>query len=291
MVDNDIDVGFLIKDAFKSIRKDFDYVYLFFLPLTVYIIAMIHVWFVIGDIFSIMQNNAQNPYVFFSLIQNNFITLLIMGIFYAIIFAILYSVAMAGVVKKFDLQEKNTHIHLSEVISFGFNKLPRIFGATLLTYLIVLGPFFALFFLAFWGITNSLYALAGLSVLLLIIVAFVAIYVYLRLLLYLQTCIIEDLGVVECIKRSWVITKGNALLIFITALILGIIAIAVSVPFIIAGNAGVPYAQSIGNFIAFGFIGPIQTITYTILYFKLTRKPQTHQNPQTVVQPPNYPQQ
>jgi hypothetical protein len=98
----------------------------------------------------------------------------------------------------------------------------------------------------------------------------------------MQTCIIEDLGVVECIKRSWTMTKGNALLIFITALILGVIAIAVSAPFIIAGNVGgIPFIQMIGNFVAFGLIGPVQILTFTVLYFKLTRKPST---------PPNYPQ-
>lgn len=44
MANNDIDVGFLIKDAFKSIVDDPGYIALFILPLIVYIVALVHVF-------------------------------------------------------------------------------------------------------------------------------------------------------------------------------------------------------------------------------------------------------
>jgi len=237
MANNDIDVGFLIKDAFKSIRRDFDYIYLFLLPLIIYIIAMVHVFFLIGDIFSIGQN-PQDSFQMFGLIQSNLFMLIVMAIIYGIVFLITYSVAIAGVIKKFESQEKNSQMYLSEAFSFGLNKLPRIFCATLLAYLIALGPLFGLLLLTYFGIVTNSLGLIGLSVLLLLIVSIISIYVYCRVLLYMQTCVIEDLSVVECIKRSWTMTKGNALLIFITALILGVIGIAVAAPFMIVGNVG-----------------------------------------------------
>ena len=76
------------------------------------------------------------------------------------------------------------------------------------------------------------------------------------------------------------ITKGNVLLIFVTALILGIIALIFTIPFTVASNAGIPYIASIGSLLSFIIVGPISAITFTLLYLKLIRKP---------VPPPNYP--
>jgi len=106
MANNDIDVGFLIKDAFKSVVDDPGYFALFLLPLIVYIVAMVHLWFIIGDIFSLSQN-LQNTEMITNLLRNNISFIIAIIIFYGIIGIIFYAVAMAGLIKKVDVQKIN----------------------------------------------------------------------------------------------------------------------------------------------------------------------------------------
>ena len=76
----------------------------------------------------------------------------------------------------------------------------------------------------------------------------------------MQACVIEDLGAIECLKRSWMVTKGNVLLIFVTVLIIGILGLIFTIPFTIAGNFGIPFISMIGMFVTFTIMGPVQVI-------------------------------
>jgi len=112
----------------------------------------------------------------------------------------------------------------------------------------------------------------------------------------MQTYVIENLSPIDCLKRSWIITKGNVLLIFVTAIILGIISIIISIPFIITSRVGVLFISTIGSFLSFIIMGPLNVIVFTLLYLILTRKTTTkvaypyYQNPYQINQPPNYKQ-
>jgi len=100
------------------------------------------------------------------------------------------------------------------------------------------------------------------------------IYIILRLSLYAQACVLDDLGPITCLKKSWHITKGNVLLIFVTMLILGIIAFAITVPFTMASyiSPSTPFISSIGSLLVTIIFGPLSGITYTLIYLRITKK-------------------
>ena len=112
-----------------------------------------------------------------------------------------------------------------------------------------------------------------LSLLMIVLVGILYIYIIIRLILFMQACVIDDYGPVECFKKSWEVSRGNFILIFVTIIILIIINVAVNIPSIVLSNAGVPYASSIYNVASSIFLLPFFYITLTFLYLKLTRKP------------------
>jgi len=169
----------------------------------------------------------------------------------------------------------------SEALSFSFNSFPRFFSAMLLWALILYGPLIGLILLMVLGVTSNLTGLICLSTFLLIIICILIIYIYLRLALFMQACVIENISPVDSLKRSWIITKGNVILIFVTILIIGIIGLVITIPFTIASNAGVPFILPIGMFLNFIIMSPVQAIIFTLIYLKLIKK-QTS--------PPLYPQ-
>lgn len=271
MVENDIDVGFLIKDAFKSIINDSSYIILFLLPVLIYIIAVVHMWFVSSNLISLAQNfqNIQNPSAFLDTPVDR---LLIIIIFYGIIVFILYTASIGGLIKKVDVQANGGRMSFLEAISFGFKEFPRLFAAMIFGVIILAGPFIGLLFLMITGANYNIVALIFLAIILLIIIIIPWVYIYLRLSLFMQVCVVENVGPIDCFKISWHITKGNVLLIFVTSLILGIISIVVGIPFTVIGRAGVPFISSIGNIVVFALIGPVSGITFTLLYLKITRR-------------------
>jgi len=97
-------------------------------------------------------------------------------------------------------------------------------------------------------------------------------YIAIRLSLYPQACTLDGLGPIDCLKRSWQISKGNVILIFVTMLILIIIYIAITIPFTILSYSGLPYVSSIGTIIVVAFFGPLYSITLTLLYLKISGK-------------------
>lgn len=201
---------------------------------------------------------------------------------------------MTGLIKKVDLQLKNQNMSFSEAISFSFKFPPRFIGAMILWVMVISGSFIGLILLTILGAITNATQLICLSTFLLVIVGILIIYIYLRLALFMQSCVIEDIGNIDCLKRRGIITKGNATLIFVTALILGIIGMIFSIPFMIACKLGIPCIASIGPIVSFIIMGPITAITFTLLYFKLIRTippPQNHPpiyNQYMQNQPPNF---
>jgi hypothetical protein len=273
-VENDVDVGFLIKDAFKSIINDSSYIMLFLLPVLIYIIAVVHMWFVSSDLISLAQNfqNIQNPSAFLDTLENRLLIITILIIFYGIIGIILYTASIGGLIKKVDVQANGGRMSFLDAISFGFKEFPRLFAAMIFGVIILAGPFIGLLFLMIIGANYNIVALIFFTIILLIIIIIPWIYIYLRLSLFMQVCAVENVGPIDCFKISWHTTKGNVLLIFVTSLILGIISIIVGIPFTVIDQAGVPFISSIGNIVVFLLIGPVSGITFTLLYLKITRR-------------------
>jgi len=129
---------------------------------------------------------------------------------------------------------------------------------------------------------------------LLILLFIPLIYFIIRLCMFSQTCVIESVGPIDCLKRSWHITKGKVILLFVTGLILGIIAFAVMVPFIainsvmtyssisfdqlssgtlaVAPNPIGSLANFIGQLLVQLLVTPVSLITLTLIYFGLVKK-------------------
>jgi hypothetical protein len=272
MVENDIDVGFIIKKAVKSIVHDPGYILLYLLPILVYIIAMIHMWLIVDVDPMAVSQNIQNQSEFLNILIEKSPSIVAMGIVYGIVSLIVGTVAIAGLIKKAEVQETREKLGVSDALSFGLRVFPRLFAAMIIGILVIAGPIFAVLALLFFSVIYNIAALVCLSSLLMLILVIPILYIGIRLSLYALACVIDDLGPIDCLKRSWQVSKGNVILIFVTMLILGIICIAIAIPFTILGYSGVPYISSIGNIIAVAFFGPLYGITLTLLYLKISGK-------------------
>ena len=272
MVKNDIDVGFIIKKAVKSIVHDPGYILLYLLPILVYIIAMIHMWLIIGVDPLAVSQNIQNQSEFLNILREKLPSMVVMGIVYGIVSIIVGTVAIAGLIKKVEVQETREKLDVSDALSFGLKIFPRLFAAMLIGILVIAGPFLAVFALLFFSMIHNIVGLVCLSSLLMFILVIPVLYIAIRLSLYPQACTLDDLGPIDCLKRSWQISKGNVILIFVTMLILIIIYIAITIPFTILSYSGLPYVSSIGTIIVVAFFGPLYSITLTLLYLKISGK-------------------
>lgn len=298
MGENDIDVGFLIKDAFKSIVGDPGYIVLFILPVLVYTIAMIHMWFLFGDTISALQNfqNIQNPEIISDTIRDKIFVILGLAILYVIIGLIVYTISVSGTIKKAAVQESGGKLDVVGALSFGIKEFPRLFAAVILGLTVLIGPIIGFFLLMILGMISNIIGLICFSLLLLVIVGLIWIYIGIRLSLYIYACVIDNLGPIQCLERSWQVSKGNFTLIFVTGLILVIIGIIVDIPFTIISRAGLPFVSIIGGIVTLPFLGPLFSITFVFLYLKITRKQITYaaypsyQSPYNMNKPPNYPQ-
>ncbi len=287
MAENDVDVGLILKKAFKSIVQDPGYILLFLLPVLISIVFLGLFWLIIGvDLFTLSQS-YQNASEFMNMLQTSFGLLIGIGIIYAILLIIVYVTVQAAAIKKVEAQEKGERLSVSEAFSRGLSVFPRLFAAVLLFALIIVAPIIGLVALAILGTVTTIIPLVCLSMLLLFIIIIPLIYFSIRLSLYAQACVLENLGPIDCLKRSWHITKGSVLLIFVTGLILAIIAFAILAPFMAINFAttfttltstGVSYnpfgsiLYSIGQLVAQLIIGPVYLIAYTLIYLSLSNK-------------------
>jgi hypothetical protein len=274
MAENDIDVGFLMKESFRSILDDPGYILIYLLPILAIFAYNITLWLFIGDLQNMVTRNIQiqKPTVLIDMFQNQIIFIVISAIFFLIIIAILATISIAAIIKKVEIQKNNETIGVLDALSYGLKIFPRLFGAILFAVLIIGGPFILISILMIFFAINNLVLGICLTSLLLLVLGILYIYVILRLALFSIACVIDDLGPIDCFKKSWQVTKGNVILIFVTLLILGVISIAVNIPSIIMSNAGIPYASSIYNIISTIFLTPFYYITLTLLYMELTGK-------------------
>ncbi|KXA89225.1 hypothetical protein AKJ57_05660 [candidate division MSBL1 archaeon SCGC-AAA259A05] len=133
------------------------------------------------------------------------------------------------------------------------------FVASVLMGLIIGTPFLAFILLAI--LVSPIGIIGGLIWLLPMI------YIGVRLSLYAQACVIEDLRPVECLKRSWRTTKGNFWRIFAIGLILAMIGGIISA----AVNLIPVIGSTLGSLITTLFIAPATAIAFTLIYLSLAR--------------------
>jgi hypothetical protein len=285
MTGKDVDVGIIIKKTFKSIVHDPGYILLYVLPVAISIIFMILIQSMVsGKLFS-MSQLIQNPSgyntyntEFLNSLKENLLLLVGIVVLYLLVEFIVSVIAMAGLIKKVEAQEKGEKLDVLAAMASGIPLFPRLFVALLLITVIVAGPILGLVALIFVSAIYNILALICVSSLLLLILIIPWFYIVIRLSLYAQACVLDNLGSLECLKRSWHITKGNVTLIFVTMLILLIIAFAISIPFTIIGllisllAPSVLWISSIVDQLLILVVGPLSGIVLTLLYLELAKK-------------------
>ncbi len=297
----DIDIGLIFKKAFKSFIHDPGYIILFLIPSLFTFGFGVVSWLAIDiDFQALAQVFAQasaNPQMLTSIFQDKIPIIVLLCIVAFLVLLVVSVTVIAAVIKKVEAQEQGKKLSVSQSLSIGFSYFPRLFGAMLLFIVIIVLPILGMVGLIMLGVFANNTSLICLSTGLLLLLFIPLIYFIVRLCLFSQTCVIENLGAVDCLKRSWNITKGKVILLFVTFLIIGIIAFAVMVPFTAINTISTynAYSSNMFNFTSMptttqsyspigtiaNFIGqllmqliiaPFSLITLTLIYLGIAKK-------------------
>lgn len=110
------------------------------------------------------------------------------------------------------------------------------------------------------GIATGSLVIAGPAILLMVIGFVLVIYVLVALYIWRVVIIDEDAGAIEALERSWALTQGNRLMVFLVVLVIGLItgvvATVIQMPFLLAGGSGV----MTGDPVSFGLLPAIGTV-------------------------------
>ena len=239
----EIDLVEIIKRSFKALLHEPGFIGLYLLPYVVFLVGFIYIWFIFGT-----PTPWAVPQIFPEFISfiKGAIVWIIIG---AIVFIILSLIAYAAIILKAGGRARGESKSAGEALREGLRHVPRLFGAGILGALIVAGLFFLCIGLAIY-VSPAFILVALLWVL-------PAIFIGVRLALYAPACVLEDIGCVECLKRSWWVTRGNFWLIFVLTLLLVIISFVLGL---------IPY---IGTLISTLLMGPAGVIAYTLVFLGL----------------------
>jgi len=155
MVENDIDVGLILKKAFKSIIHDPCYILIYLLPAVVYAFFMILMWSIVGTDFMAMSQSMQNPTAIVNILKEKLWLLIGFGIVTAIVTFVVGIIAMAGLIKKVEVQEKGEKLSASDALASGISIFPKLFAAMITGMIIMAGPFIGLIGLMVFSVINK----------------------------------------------------------------------------------------------------------------------------------------
>ncbi len=266
MVKKDISIGLIIKNSIKSIIQDPGYILIYLLPLIISIFAMIHMWIAVGaDLTNIIQKQNYQTGNF----QDILFTMMVLGFIYVLLSFIVATISLGGLIKKVVIQEKGKKMSFNDAFRSGLETFPRLFVSNILGTLLIAVPIFGILGFVFFATTFQLLCL---SMLVAIILFFPLIYIAIRFSFFAQICIIDELKPIACFKKSWSVTKGKVISIFVFILILISILIAITIPFMILNDIGVDYMSTIGNIINIIFFGPLYGIAFTLFYIRILKK-------------------
>lgn len=249
-----VEIASTLKRSFRCLIEDPGFIGLYLLPAAVSAVASLLIFnTLISRLHAIPTTGIR------SWIASNIWWIVGWGVAYGIALVVISLAAHAGVILKATARERGKGMSFSAALRGGFGFVPKLFVASVLMGLIIGTPFLAFILLA---ILVSPIVIIGVLIWLLPMI-----YIGVRLYLYAQACVIEDLGPVECLKRSWRTTKGNFWRIFATGLILAIIGGIIS-----AAVNLIPIIGSIlGSLITTLFIAPATAIAFTLIYLSLAR--------------------
>ena len=273
MIDEDSCVE-LIKKSFHKVFHDMGYIAIYLIPFIGGLFTLLFIQFSGVNLFSRSPTmpGFQSPSQMPSISMTELGILLIALGTYILIISILTMIAMIAVTIKADKEEDGLYVTASDALGMSFGYILSVIGASIIVVLAAIGPFLfgaILVYMVISGVVSySLYSLFLLAIgnLVMIVTLIPAIYIGLRLSLYLQACVIDNLNAIESVKKCWHVTRGHVLLLFITLLIL----YAITIPFTLL-NMALPQFQ-IGTLLSMLIVGPISAVTLTLIYRGLTGK-------------------
>jgi len=252
---SDVDIGNILKKSFHMVFHDIGYIATYSVPLIGMLLTLL-----LMDFLWINPILITNPSAFD---LSDFI--LAVGI-YTLIVLILSILSSIAVAIKVDREKRGTHISASNALREAMSHILSAIGATIISGIVVAGPLLSGVILIFYGLISENFVLAGMGALIMVITIIPFIYALLRLSLYIPACALDNLSAIECLKKSWHVTKGNVILLFVTFLIISVIAI----PFSLLNNVFPQY--QIGSLLTTLIVGPISGVTITLIYRDLTGK-------------------
>lgn len=252
--EEEVDVGKILKRSFKSLVDSPGFIFLYLLPFLVVLIAFVHVCRAFGTLtpWTTIQSSAN----LINLLSSWWIWIVIYGV--AALF--LFLVAVAAITSKAGAQARGEDMGLDDALGRGVSRVLSLFAASILGGVIIVGPIFL-----FIGVALFAPVLILPAVLVLLLWILPAFYIAVRLSLFIPACVLEGLGPVACLKRSWGITKGNFWLIFVIGFLLGIVSTVLG------------QIPQVGFLVAMIVVGPPEVIAYTLLFVGL--KKQAKQSP------------
>jgi len=162
---------------------------------------------------------------------------------------------------------RGTPVSLGQAFSVGAPRFVSVLGASLIPILFLSAILAAALGVLLFGLATLDLGLACGGALLLIALLPVAIYVTIALSLSAPAIMMERKTAIGGLKRSWGLTRGRRLTLFLVLFVLGIliavIQAAVTIPFLFVSN---PYIAAIGGVVATALTGSWTVIMAAVAY-------------------------
>jgi hypothetical protein len=192
----------------------------------------------------------------------------------AVVAFIVSTIIQGGVTHFTILRHRNAPATLGASFSHGITRILSLMGGAILYGLVILACFLAPIFLLILGFILLNLALLGLGFLALIVAVPVGIFLAIALSLYVPAVMMEPIGAVESLRRSWALTKGRRLSLFGAYLAIGLISLVVSFAISLpAGLLGDPIVNLVAQSIAQGLVGSWIAIAAAVAYDLIMSQP------------------
>lgn len=115
-------------------------------------------------------------------------------------------------------------------------------------------------------------------------------FLWISLLLYAPAAVMEGVGALESLRRSWTLTRGRRLSLFGALLLLGLVALVVEVPAVfVPALLGNPVASFAGAVVTTTIIGAWEVLIAAVAYELIGEEVRQHQAWQAYVRPAGQP--
>ncbi len=263
---DDVSLVPIIKKSFKWLVKDPTFILLYLIPATIIVIQTIHMVIFLGGTSFEQFSYSQGPQFF-----NLFFPWTAWITFYTIISFLVGLIVFAVIIQKVQVRINGREIKLKKAFSRGLSRAPSLLGAYLLLLLLLIGPFAGFIGLMFYGFLNSgLIIWMIIGVLGMLVWFFLMIYYGVRLSLFGPACIIEELGPIDTLKKSWSVTENNFWMTFALYVLYAVLSWIIVLPTNFLQMSGMWIGSLIAPVATSIIIGPAFSIAVTLYYINLS---------------------